>query len=136
MSLDLAAAARSLLASEGTGSATTADRIAQASERLTVHLSRLVGLFGIQALFRRSLVISTRTFPWLVEATRTVGSEERLEDLRTQMAKQNPEVATDAFVLIFSTFVGLLGRLIGEELVWRLLHEVWPTVFPTKKETS
>jgi hypothetical protein len=135
VSLDLAAAAKRLLASEGTASATTADRIAHASERLTIHLSRLVGLLGIQALFRRSLVISTRTFPWLADVTRTVASEEPFEDLRTHMAKQSPEVATDAFVLILSTFVGLLGRLIGEELVFRLLHEVWPAVFPMKKES-
>jgi len=82
------------------------------------------------------VVIAARSFPWLTEITRSPASEDPFEDLRTHVAKQSPEVATDAFVLILSTFVGLLGRLIGEELVLRLLHEVWPAVFPTMKESD
>lgn len=136
---DLAQAARKLLASEGAPGATMADRVAQVSERATVHLARLVGINGIQTLFHRSLVLASAKFPWLVDATGGRGDpgEDPFTALRDRLAPQDPEAAVEAFVLVLATFVGLLGRLIGEELVWRLLHEVWPSVFPTDaKETS
>jgi hypothetical protein len=139
VTLDLAAAARQLLASEGDASATTADRVARACERMTVHLARLVGLTGIQTLFHRSVVLSSAKFPWLVDEAGGRGGpgEDQFEELRERLAPQDPDAAVGAFILVLSTFVGLLGRLIGEELVWRLLHEVWPAVFPDAvKETS
>jgi len=136
VSFVLATAARQLLASEGTASASAADRIAQSSERLTVHLARLVGAVGIQALFRRSILLSSATFPWLADLIRATPSEDPFADMHALMAKQDPSTATDSFILILATFVGLLGRLIGDELVSRLLHEVWPAVFPKEVESS
>lgn len=132
MTLDLAEAARQLLASEGRDDATMADRVARACERLTVHLSRLVGLTGIRTLFHRSVVLASAKFPWLVDGTggKSGPGENPFGQLRARITPQDPEAAVEAFVLVLSTFVGLLSRLIGENLVWRLLHEVWPTVFP------
>ena len=139
MTINLAAAAREILAFEGRDDATTADRVAHACERLTVHLSRLVGLNGIRTLFHRSVVLASAKFPWLVDAAggKDGPGEDPFELLRERIAPQDPEVAVSAFVLVLTTFVGLLSRLIGEALVWRLLHEVWPTVFtdPTKVTT-
>lgn len=139
MKLDLADAARKLLASEATPGAPMADRVANACERLTVHLSRLVGLTGIHTLFHRSLVLSSAKFPWLVDSTggKSGPGDNPFEALRVRLAPQDEAAVVEAFVFVLSTFVGLLGRLIGEELVWRLLHEVWPLVFHTgAKETS
>lgn len=132
MTPDLAAAARKLLASEGDASATMADRIALACERLTVHLSRLVGLIGIRTLFHRSIVLSSAKFPWLVDARggKTGPGEDPFEALRERLVPQDPDAAVEAFIFILSTLVGLLGRLVGDALMWRLLHEVWPAVFP------
>lgn len=138
-SSDLTAAARQLLASERDGTAPMADRAAGACERLTVHLARLVGLTGIHTLFHRSLVLSSAKFPWLVDGTggKAGPGEDPFEALRARMAPRDSYEVVDAFVLVLSTLVGLLGRLIGEDLVWRLLREVWPTVFPDDaKETA
>ena len=138
MSPDLAEAARQLLASEGTPGAPMADRVARASERLTVHLARLVGLTGIKTLFHRSLMLASAKFPWLVDAEggKSGPGEDPFEALRERLVPQDPDAAVDAFVLVLSTFVELLGRLIGENLVWRLLHEVWPTVFSDAKKVT
>ncbi|MDQ3368165.1 MAG: hypothetical protein M3680_22300 [Myxococcota bacterium] len=114
-----------------------ADCAALAFERVTVHLSRLVGLTGIKTLFHRSLVLSSRTFPWLVDAAGGSGGDDPFGALRARMADQDPDAVADAFILVLSTFVGLLGRLIGEALVLQLLHEVWPAVVPDGvKESS
>ena len=57
MTPDLAKVASEVLASEGAPSAPMADKVAQACERMTVHLARLVGLTGSQTLFQRSLCL-------------------------------------------------------------------------------
>ena len=130
MTFDLAIAATRLLASEGTEGAPMADRVARACERVTIHLARLVGMTGIHTLFHRSLQLSCGTYPWLVDEATTGPGDEPFESLRVRMMPQRPDAIVASFVLVLSTFVGLLGRLIGEDLVWRLLHEVWPAVFP------
>lgn len=108
-----------------------ADRVASASERVTIHLARLVGLTGVHTLFHRSLVLSSAKYPWLVDETGGKGGPgiDPFEALRKRLLPQDPDAIVEAFVLALPTFVGLLGRLIGDDLVWRLLHEVWPTVF-------
>ena len=135
--LDLAAEARQVLASEGNAGTLMADRVARACKRVTVHLARLVGVTGIHTLFHRSLVISSVRYPWLMAAGGKGGlGDDPFESLRMRLVPQDTEAVSDAFALVLSTYVGLLARLIGEALVRRLLHEVWPTVFPdVAKET-
>ena len=131
MTLDLAEAAKRVLASEGDHDSSMAERASQACQRMTVHLSRLVGLAGIRTLFHRSLILASASFPWLVDATaRRDPDADPFEALRAQMQANDPDAVVAAFTLVLTLFVGSLARLIGEQLVWRLLHEVWPTVFP------
>ena len=118
---DLGDAARRLLAAqpgEGTSAKDVADRAARALERFSRHLGRLVGETGVETLWKRSIALASTRVPWLSGGT-----------LREVMAQQAVDVATEGFVAAFSTFVGLLNRLIGEGLVDRLLAEVWPTIF-------
>lgn len=128
---DLTAVARRLLASEGAADALMADRVALACERVTVHLARLVGMTGVHTLFHRSLMLSGSQYPWLVDETggKSGPGDDPFGSLRTRLLPQSSDAVVDSFVLVLSTFVNLLGRLIGEDLVWRLLHEVWPAVF-------
>jgi len=51
--------------------------------------------------------------------------------LRAAMEVQDPHTARDAFVDLLTTFIDLLGRLIGDALVGQLLHELWPQLFPS-----
>lgn len=119
--------ARQLLAGKGEpSSAELANRAASAWERLTSHLSRLLGATGVTLLVRRSVSIASTPHPWLATALK---AEHLLDGLREVMAMQAPELIASAFVSVLSAFVGLLQRLIGEELVERLLEEVWPSVF-------
>jgi|GEM_PF-4307986 len=117
-----------------TGSAPRlADRASDLTDQLLRHLARLVGEIGITALFKRSMVLASGAFPFLADAPRPpdltpVGA------LRAALAEQRIELAREVFLVVLSTFLALLGRLIGELLVRRMLHEAWPGAFHGDKE--
>jgi hypothetical protein len=105
----------------------------QRFEELARHLAQLVGEMGVRALFARTVADARSTYPWLA-ATSPI---DPWVSLRGAMERQDPRTIRDAFVGLLSTFVELLARLIGDELVKRLLHDVWPEVFPqVPKETT
>ena len=126
MTPDFGQAARRLIAGEPGDSSNVAERAAQACERFTRHLARLLGESGAHLLMRRSVVLASSQFPWLAGA---LTSNDLRSALRTAMEQQDPEAIADAFVAVLSAYVGLLERLIGEGLVARQLDDVWPTVF-------
>lgn len=106
-------------------SAQVADRAVEACAQLSKHLARLLGEAGIRVLLKRSIVLATARFPWLAGVPRS----EDASALRDALVQQDPVVVVDAFVVILSAFVDLLGKLIGETLVKRLVNEVWPGFF-------
>jgi len=125
---EIADAAKSLVGAREAGtppsSKQIADRASQACERLSQHLSRLLGEAGVGMLWERSIVLASVAYPWLAASkSRDVAA------FNAAMASQSPDAATEAFVAVLSAFVGLLERLIGEGLMQRLLDEVWPGVF-------
>jgi hypothetical protein len=131
---ELRAAAKQLVA--GDSPARVAARVVQACEQLTHHLARLIGELGTRTLLARSVALMSARRPWLAN-TLPAAAEPPWAALRTAMELQDPNTASEAFVDLLSTFVGLLARLIGDELVARLLQEVWPQVFPhAVKETT
>ena len=131
-------AARNLLATgSGPGASTeTATRATQACEQLVRHLSRLLGGTGSRILLRRSLHLASASFPWLARAEIPEDAEDLGAVLQARMESESPAAVTEAFACLLSTFVELLARLIGDALTARVLHEVWPAVFPSEvKET-
>ncbi|HET7500338.1 MAG TPA: hypothetical protein VFK02_05020 [Kofleriaceae bacterium] len=111
------------------------DRVAahavQECERLSRHLARLLGEIGTRTLLARSAVVTSARYPWLASAIpRTASASSPWAALRAAMEAQDPHTAREAFVDLLTTFIELLGRLIGDALVARLLHEVWPELFP------
>jgi hypothetical protein len=130
-------AVRNLLATESGSSTSTevAIRATQACEQLVRHLSRLLGGTGSRTLLKRSVHLASASFPWLARAEIPDGAEGGAT-LRTRMESESPGEATEAFVCLLTTFFELLARLIGEVLAARVLHEVWPAMFPSDvKET-
>jgi hypothetical protein len=115
-----------------------AARAVEAVERLTQHLAELVGETGVRAVLARSVALSAAAFPWLATTIPIIRPPDAAwESLRAAMAKQDPRRIREAFGVLLSTFVGLLGRLIGDGLVAHLLHDIWPEVFPSAvKETT
>lgn len=124
---------RRLLALE-TGEAATSDRIAEgaarAGEKISQRLAPLIGEAGIHALFARSLTLTSARFPWL--ATATTSPRTAWAQLRSCLEKQPPGAASEASAELLGAFVGLLEKFIGPSLTARLLHDVWPEVFPVR----
>lgn len=102
---------------------------ATACDRLSRRLAPLVGDAGIHSLFARSLTLTQAGFPWLGAVGLTTPFASWTQ-LRLCIEKQPPEVATEASVALVSTFIGMLEKFIGQSLTARLLHDVWPEVFP------
>jgi len=140
MKPELADAVGKLLAAEPGESSSNelAERATRACEQLARHFSRLVGNNGIRTLFDRCLIKAGAQFPWLAQAKSVPGgaSDDAWSALRTALEHQDPDTAREAFVHLLVTFIGLLERLIGEGLVERLLHEVWPAVFLTQERET
>ena len=133
MTPELAAAARKLVAAElatsvGAGAV-------HACEQLSQHLARIIGEMGVRTLLARSATLTSARFPWLASAIpRTAAAISPWAALGAAMESQDPQTASDAFVDLLATFIELLGRLIGDALVARLLQELWPDLFlPTAK---
>lgn len=120
-----------------TGDSTTrvaADAV-QACEQLSQHFARIIGEIGTRALLARSAVVTSARFPWLASAIpKATSADQPWAALRAAMESQDPHTAHEAFGDLLATFIELLGRLIGDALVARLLHELWPELLPPPKK--
>lgn len=130
MTPGLAAAVRKLVVADS-ATHVAADAV-QACEQLSKHLARIIGEIGVRTLLARSATLTSVRFPWLASAIPTTASAgSPWAALRVAMESRDPQTASDAFVDLLATFIELLGRLIGDALVARLLHELWPELFPS-----
>lgn len=136
MTLDLEAVARTLV--QGSSSAEVAAEAVRSCEQLVAHLARVIGGIGVRTLLTRSFVLASARSPWLAsEALRIDIGNESWAELRATILRQDPVVARAGVIDLLTTFVGLLARLIGDGLVARLLHDVWPAQVSTAvKETT
>ena len=124
----LATVARRLLEREGAcgeSASGVAAGTVQASEKLCSHLGRVVGHLGMSALFVRSLFLARARYPWLVSEPHA-GPDGRWQALRACLEAQTAEAAREASLCLMTHILRLLGGLIGDTLVLRLLAEVWP----------
>jgi hypothetical protein len=118
---------RRLLAHEGAFGGSS-EALAVAAERihdkLTAHLSPLLGSAGVQALFVRSVKLArlglapTTDVPVLASST----------DLSTFLRQLEPAVATNVAEALFATFLALMATFIGERLTHQALRSAWPTL--------
>jgi hypothetical protein len=134
---DVASAARTLLASgcDVGSSAAIATHAASMCEAVSRHFARLIGELGMRSLFERSMYLAGATFPCLKSAAASK-PEGPYETLRRCLDDEAPDVALEAAAHVLKTFIELLERFIGEELVASLLAEVWPAIFPTVVKES
>ena len=129
--------ANDLLAGVGNDAspAMVAGAVVQRFEELARYLVQLVGDLGVRALFARSVADTRTAYPWLTVPP--TDSDPPWVALRGVLERQDPRMIRNAFVALLAEFLELFARLIGEGLVRRLLHDVWPEVFPqVAKETT
>jgi hypothetical protein len=129
--------ARKIVSAE-VGDPGSAEQVAAAAmricERLTRYLAGIVGQGGIRTLLNRSLTLTRADYPWIAGVD-TSSDASRWAALHDCLAEQDAATALEAFTMFLGAFVALFGRLIGDALVARLLHDIWPEVFGPKERT-
>jgi hypothetical protein len=89
-----------------------------------IALSPIIGQQGVAAIYKKSLSLVRRDYPWLMcaqECKRTAGD---FRALRTTLALQPSSTALDAHRSLVGVFYNLIRHLIGNELAERLLQHV------------
>lgn len=97
--------------------------------RVISHLTPVIGVGGVDALYKRSLHLTHASFPWLAQSMQPAGdatqSDRSLMDLRANLEARATAEAAAASSALLVTFVELLAGLIGESLTARLLRPAW-----------
>lgn len=111
------------------GIAPDAHGVAEATLRtwgqMAARLIPIIGARGVEALFSRSLQVTSAAFPWLSKAGRPDDSANSLANLRASLEAVDPVVGTAGSFALLVTFTELLAALIGEAMAERLLDPVW-----------
>ena len=93
-------------------------------EKLRPHLATLMGNTGVHALLLRALARARAEIPSLravqVNADGSLGMVEKLD------VQVNPDALVGGSVVLVAQLLGLLVDFIGENLMLRIVCDVWP----------
>ncbi len=119
---------------EGREPVALAEATLHAEARLQRRLVELVGVRGYAALLARAVRLAQAEVPALASVTVRAGAQEPLHGVRafaeSAAARGAPRVAEAGLIALLAQIIALLITLIGEDLVFRLVHEVWPELTP------
>lgn len=122
------------------GEAPDANAIAEATlniwRQVATRLTPVIGVRGVDALFSRSLHVTSKTFLWLSMVGNNGNSNTRLASLKLRLASQETATAAQASDALLVTFIELLATLIGESLTDRLLVPVWMPRLPASEQEN
>lgn len=123
-----------LIAESGEG--TDQDATLRVLNKLRLHLVKLVGATGFEALFNRSLTLAKNEVPWLKAVElKSNGAFEGLDD-GSSLNQNSSEAARVGCVTLVAWILALLVTFIGEGLTLRLLSNVWPDISLTNIKSS
>lgn len=101
---------------------------------VAVLLRPVIGARGVDVLFKRSLHVTSRDFPWL--ASTGEGGEVGVQSsvLKARFAARDKATAAEASYALLVTFTELLATMIGGALTDRLLDPVWAPPPPGQEQ--
>lgn len=88
-------------------------------------LSPIIGRQGVMALYKRSIQLASRIYPWLADTDRGIN----FSALKTALEQQTSENVLAAGNSVLQIFCDLLTTLLGSALTERLLLSVWTNSF-------
>lgn len=102
-----------------------------------VALSPILGQFGVDALFKRSIYLAVRAHPFLASVVENKEQPDVLAALQVVLAQQPSTTAVAANIDLLQRFQDLLIALIGLSLTERLLRSVCdgPSSVPAEQDT-
>lgn len=128
-----------MLAREAAPSDTQEAQIAAAERvlgRLQEHLLRWFGPDGFHAVLSRALATARKGHPALTHVRIEPRSEARLTELAASAHAYRPAELRDALQTLVAATIALLSRLIGDDLVRRLLQDALPQETPNDTEAD
>jgi hypothetical protein len=108
-----------------------ASRAADQFQLLAARISRLVGGLGVQSLFSRAIYLARTSRPSVAFDVQG----DSIDALRAVLGRESPETIVIEVAAILDELFRLLERFIGSSLVTSLLHETWPEIFQSAKES-
>jgi hypothetical protein len=120
---DLAKQLLALEADTNEPTETRADTALRACEKLRLHLSKLVGVAGFQALLTRALTLATAEIPWLESVQ--VKADGALEGFSESVQQQDADAAAAGMAALLGQLFRLLVTFIGADLTLRLVRDMW-----------
>ncbi len=131
--------ARRMLAREATALDTKEAQIAAAERvlaQLQEHLLRWFGPDGFHAVLSRALAAARKGHPALARVRIEPRTKPRLAELTASAHEYGPAELHDALLTLVAATLALLSRLIGDDLVRRLLQHAWPEESPNDTEAD
>jgi hypothetical protein len=123
----LIAAALERLVDSGASPGQIADSVAATWRHVEESLTPILGPQGVTALYKRSLVVTARSHPWLAGLPEGPPNTVDLAALTATMMEQESKEAARTGGELLQTFYGLVNSLIGASLTHRLLRFMWQT---------
>lgn len=102
------------------------DAIVSFCQEVDTALRPVIGQQGVAALYKRSLFLNARTYPWLADIYEGVKTAIDFAALKALLSKQSGADAAASGGALLQTFYDLLATLIGLSLTEQLLRSVWP----------
>lgn len=94
-------------------------------EKLARELVSIIGEGGFQSLYKRSLHLTSATFPWVTADSTSPKSSDGFASLKKCLAEQDAATAGEASAALLITFIDILALLIGEHLTSSILCLAW-----------
>ena len=104
--------------------------------RLQERLLRWFGPDGFHAVLSRALATARKDHPALAHVRIEPRSEARLTELAANAHRYRPAELRDALLSLVAATIALLSRLVGDDLVRRLLQDEWPRETPNDTEAD
>jgi len=123
--------------SEGTPDAgPVASATIQTLRQVNVILTPVIGEVGVNVLFKRSLHLTSRTFPWLTTAEHHEDTGDFLASIGARLAGRDTNEAVEVSSALLVGFTELLATLIGDSLVETLLGSLSAPLAPSSKHET
>jgi hypothetical protein len=98
----------------------------QVLQRLREQLALWFAVDGYQALLARAAHRTQASYPVVGDVRALARDGRHLDDIRDRARGQDPAAIREALVALLATLFAILTRLVGEDLVTRLIHQIWP----------
>lgn len=105
----------------GAGATQIANSVATALRHVEASLTPILGPLGVAALYRRSLLLTSRSHPWLAGLAGSASNTVELAALVAAMAERDSNDVAQAGGDLLQRFYALVDSLIGAALTHRLL---------------